>query len=244
MKFTLPLLLSLSTLVLTHPLAERAADTVDETQVTTTLHLATTSHFFNEEAVAVAAADTDTVVSTENGLSTDACKPVIVIFARGTTEEGNIGLRVGPPLIASLRSALTTAKVTMQGVDYSANVLGYLAGGDNAGSETLANLTTYASNKCPKAKLVIGGYSQGAQLVHKGVKLLSAAVTAKIAAVVVFGDPDNGQAVGNVASSKVWSICHEYDIVCSGFGAFVTHLTYVNDVPTASAFIVKAVGAV
>lgn len=86
----------------------------------------------------------------------------------------------------------------------------------------MANLTNYASTKCPSAKLVLSGYSQGAQLVHNAAKTLSAAVTAKIAAVVMFGDPDYGQAVGTVPSSKVLSICHDQDIICTGSGGFTT----------------------
>lgn len=57
---------------------------------------------------------------------------------------------------------------------------------------------------------------------HKAAKTLSAAVTAKIAAVVVFGDPNYGQAVGTVPSSKVLSICHDQDIICTGSGGFTT----------------------
>ncbi|KAF7906579.1 hypothetical protein EAF00_000858 [Botryotinia globosa] len=240
MRFSIPLLLSVSSLAIALPVAESEVDAAVEVQaaaqVTTTEHLATTAHFFEKSAAAV--------VTTENGLTTDACKPVIVIFARGTNEEGNVGQDVGPYVFTNLRSALTTAKVTVQGVDYSANVLGYLAGGDSGGSNTMATLINSASTKCPSAKLVLSGYSQGAQLVHKAAKTLSAAVTAKIAAVVVFGDPNYGQAVGTVPSSKVLSICHDRDIICTGSGGFTTHLTYSNDASTASAFIVKAVGSV
>lgn len=47
-------------------------------------------------------------------------------------------------------------------------------------------------------------------------------MTAKIAAVVVFGDPYYGQAVGGVAAEKVLSICHLLDIICTGVGDFTT----------------------
>ncbi|PQE04585.1 hypothetical protein CJF32_00009448 [Rutstroemia sp. NJR-2017a WRK4] len=235
MKLTLALsLLSLSALSTSHPVAEPEPET--SLAVGSAEHLAATATLFELQA--------DAVVSTENGLTTDACKPVIVIFARGTNEDGNVGVRAGPPLFTQLRSKLGTSKVTVQGVDYSANVLGYLAGGDAAGSSTMASLINSASTKCPKAKLVLGGYSQGAQLVHNAAKTLSAAVTAKIAAVVVFGDPDRGQAVGTVATSKVDSICHAQDIICTGSGGFETHLTYGDDAPAAASFIVSAVGSV
>ncbi|CAD6441405.1 271631ca-8155-4618-879a-dd8ae6293e82 [Sclerotinia trifoliorum] len=246
MKFSIPILLSLSSIVLALPLAETEARSEAVADKATTDHLASTAHFFEESAVvaAAAASTTPTVVTTENGLTTDACKPVIVIFARGTNEVGNVGQDVGPYVFTDLRAALTTAKVTVQGVDYAANVLGYLEGGDPTGSTTMANLTNTAAAKCPSAKLVLSGYSQGAQLLHNAASTLSAAVTARIAAVVMFGDPDNGKAVGTVPTSKVLSICHDQDIVCTGSGWFTTHLTYSTNAQAASDFIVSAVGAV
>jgi cutinase len=115
MKLTLALsLLSLSALSTSHPVAELEPET--SLTVGSAEHLAATATLFELQA--------DAVVSTENGLTTDACKPVIVIFARGTNEDGNVGVRAGPPLFTQLRSKLGTSKVTVQGVDYSANVLG------------------------------------------------------------------------------------------------------------------------
>ncbi|KAH8601762.1 cutinase-domain-containing protein [Bisporella sp. PMI_857] len=178
--------------------------------------------------------------TTENGLS-EACKDVTVIFARGTSEAGNVGEIAGPPWFSALRSSLGTAKIGVQGVTYPATVAGYLAGGDSAGSTEMLRLINLASTQCPSTKIVLGGYSQGAQLVHNAAKKLTAAVTAKIAAVVVFGDPFRGDAVGTVASSKVDSICHDLDVVCTGFGGFITHLTYGNDAAAASAFVVARV---
>ncbi|KAG9244352.1 cutinase, partial [Calycina marina] len=174
--------------------------------------------------------------TTENGLS-DACKPVTFIFARGTNEDGNVGRIAGPPLFSELRSTLTTANIAVQGVTYSATIAGYLSGGDAAGSTEMARLINLASTKCPSTEIVIGGYSQGAQLVHNSAKKLTAAVTAKIVAVVVFGDPYRGQAVGTVPTAKVLSICHDQDIICTGSGGFLTHLTYGIDAVTAATFI-------
>jgi hypothetical protein len=64
--------------------------------------------------------------STENGLCTDSCKTLTLIFARGTNEAGNVGSIAGPPFLAALRADLGTDKVTVQGVDYSATVAGYV----------------------------------------------------------------------------------------------------------------------
>ncbi|KAJ7292059.1 cutinase, partial [Mycena rebaudengoi] len=168
------------------------------------------------------------------------------IFARGTSESGNVGSRIGPPLIADLRAALGTAGIAAQGVNYSASVLGYLEGGDPAGSTTMVNLINTAASKCSSTKIVISGYSQGAQLVHNAAERLTAAVTARIAAVVVFGDPDRvGRStlppVGTVPASKVSSFCHTGDIICTGSGGAEQHLNYDQDAPAASAFIVAHV---
>lgn len=119
--------------------------------------------------------------TTENGLSA-ACKAVTFIFARGTNEDGNVGTIAGPPLFAALRSSLGAAAINFQGVTYAANVFGYLVGGDPAGSTEMLRLINLAATQCPSTKLVIGGYSQGAQLVHKAADKLTAAVTARVAA--------------------------------------------------------------
>ena len=73
---------------------------------------------------------------TENDLTNGSgCKAITVIFARGTTEPGNVGILVGPPFFDALRSSVGTSALTIQGVnDYSASVDGYLEGGDPAGS--------------------------------------------------------------------------------------------------------------
>ena len=63
------------------------------------------------------------------------CKTYTVIFARGTTEPGNVGILAGPPFFDALRSLVGSSALTIQGVnDYSASIDGYLEGGDPAGS--------------------------------------------------------------------------------------------------------------
>jgi hypothetical protein len=64
------------------------------------------------------------------------CTEYTVIFARGTTEPGNVGILVGPPFFDALTSAAGTSSIfTFQGVnDYSASVDGYLEGGDPKGT--------------------------------------------------------------------------------------------------------------
>jgi cutinase len=59
---------------------------------------------------------------TENGvLNKSCCTDVTVVFARGTSETGNVGTVSGPPFLKSLRSKLGANRVTVQGVAYPAS---------------------------------------------------------------------------------------------------------------------------
>ncbi|KAJ7069486.1 cutinase [Mycena amicta] len=172
----------------------------------------------------------------------DACTDVIVFFARGTTESGTIGTVIGPPLQTAIQNAIGSKTLTFTGVPYAADIPGFLEGGDPAGSATMAQMLTSAASSCPSAKLVSSGYSQGGQLVHNSAKLISSSVAARISAVVIFGDPDNGQAVQGVPSSKVDVICHAADNICMGGDLVLpAHLTYGIDVPGAAAFVAARV---
>jgi cutinase len=95
-----------------------------------------------------------------------------------------------------------------------------------------------AASKCPSTKIVVSGYSQGAQLVHNALQKTTSANAARVAAVVVFGDPKKGQSFGSVASSNVLTICHTNDDICKGLVSITPdHLNYQNDAPTAAAFV-------
>ncbi|KAF5392797.1 hypothetical protein D9757_001038 [Collybiopsis confluens] len=170
------------------------------------------------------------------------CADVIVVFARGTTEPGPIGITVGPALQASLLGVLGGRSLSFQGVDYPADIPGFLEGGSPEGSANMAAMLTAAANFCPSAALVSSGYSQGGQLVHNSARLLSSAVRSRINAVVIFGDPDDGQAVTGISSSKVDVICHIGDNICQGGDLVLPpHLTYQVDTPAAAAFIAARV---
>jgi len=171
------------------------------------------------------------------------CKELLLIFARGTLETGNIGTLVGPLLGDSLITDLGAANVAVQGVDYPADIAGFLVGGDPGGSATMADLVTQAISQCPSSRIVMGGYSQGGQLVHNAAKTFSAATTAKIAAVVIFGDPDDGTPTGNIPAAKVDTFCHVGDDICLGGDLILPpHLDYGENTPAAAGFIVATTG--
>ncbi|KAF9873009.1 cutinase [Colletotrichum karsti] len=169
-----------------------------------------------------------------------ACRPVTLIWARGTTQSGNVGEAgsEGPTFFNALASRIGASNLAVQGVNYSASIIGFLAGGDSAGSTTMANLVSTAATRCPNTKIVLSGYSQGGQLVHNAANKLTTALTNKISAVLIFGDPFDGQPVGNIPASKVKVICHAGDNICDG-GIIITedHRNYEQDAPAAAAFV-------
>jgi cutinase len=69
-----------------------------------------------------------------------ACADVLLVYARGTSEPGNVGALVGPPFFEAAESRLTAAGKTLaiQGVDdYDASVEGFLVGGEASGSQKM-----------------------------------------------------------------------------------------------------------
>jgi hypothetical protein len=96
---------------------------------------------------------------TENALTdSTGCKATTIIFARGTTETGNVGTLAGPPFFDAVASAVGQQNVAVQGVDYPADIPGFLAGGDKQGSIDMAKLVQTAMTQCPQTKVVMAGY--------------------------------------------------------------------------------------
>ena len=93
---------------------------------------------------------------TQNELA--LCRPVTVIFARGTNEPGNVGSLVGPPFFKALDLALGEENLAVQGIDYPATISGYLKGGDSKGTEKLASVSEEAAKQCPDTQIVLSGY--------------------------------------------------------------------------------------
>lgn len=171
-----------------------------------------------------------------------------LIYARGTTQNGNIGAAgdVGPLMMNNVSALIGADKLAVQGVDYDADVVGFLGnlvGVDDEGAQTMADLVSRASTQCPATKIVMSGYSQGGQLVHAAAdKLGDSAALKQVAAVVIFGDPDNGDPVGTIAADKVQVICHDGDNICAG-GVLILppHLNYQIDAKAAADFIASKV---
>jgi len=167
------------------------------------------------------------------------CKALTILFARGTGETGNVGALTGPPFFSAVAAKIGTSNVAVQGIDYPADIPGFLEGGDPRGSALMAQLVGTVQKKCPATKLVLSGYSQGGQLVHNAAKELSASTAAFVNSVVIFGDPDASQPVASIPASKVKIICHPGDNICQGGDLILpAHITYAVDAGSAAAFVV------
>lgn len=90
-----------------------------------------------------------------------ACADMTVVFARGTTETGDLGTVVGPPFQSAIQSAIGTKTLNMMGVPapaYAADIPGFLAGGSATGSTAMASMVSAAVAACPDTQMVISGY--------------------------------------------------------------------------------------
>ncbi|KDR69341.1 hypothetical protein GALMADRAFT_77616 [Galerina marginata CBS 339.88] len=159
--------------------------------------------------------------------TSQACSDVTVIFARGTSEAAPIGSVVGPPFQTALRTALGSRSLSFQGVNYAATVGGFLMGGDRVGAATMAQNVASTATSCPNTKIVMSGYSQGGQLVHLAAQQLTPSVQARVNAIVIFGDPDNGQPFPGNLNAVEKTFCAVGDLICTGTSIVLpAHLSY------------------
>jgi cutinase len=155
-----------------------------------------------------------------------------------------------------------TGQLAIQGVDYPANIAGFLAGGSPVGSMMMyfpsfpslllfyKRLTPYRAalinttlSRCPSTLLTLSGYSQGAQLIHNTLPMLPSSTTSQISSIVLFGDPKNGTQIQNVDNKKVYTICHAGDDICKGGSRIgVSHLDYSLDARIAAGWVVNGRG--
>jgi cutinase len=174
-------------------------------------------------------------VATANAAD-DSCAAVEVVFARGTFEAPGVGI-TGQAFVDALSARLPGRTVQAYGVNYPAS-LNFGQAVD--GVADAANKIETIAAECPATKIVLGGYSQGAAVagyttssaVPAGFVLpasisgpMPASVASHVAAVALFGTPDDwflGLAdrsappisIGNLYGSKTIQLCAAGDPVC------------------------------
>jgi cutinase len=174
-----------------------------------------------------------------------ACPDVEAVFARGTGEPPGVG-GIGEPFVDQLRTAIGAKSLDVYPVNYEASsdfgdrvqfAQSVVDGIKDAGNHIQAT----AAN-CPKTRIVLGGYSQGAAVagfvtsasIPAGVpaeymsflpKPMPPEVANHVAAVTLFGKPsaqwlENYGApaivIGPLYAPKTDELCAAGDTICNG----------------------------
>jgi cutinase len=176
-----------------------------------------------------------------------ACSDVDVVFARGTTEPPGVGA-TGQAFVDSLRTKIGPKSMSVYGVDYPATM--DFATGMSGISDAASHIQRTAAD-CPKTKMVLGGFSQGAAImgfvtsaaIPEGAPAdapgpMPAEVANHVAAVTLFGTPSVqfmssiGQppvVIGPLYVAKTTELCTAGDPVCDGGGDWAAHDGYPGD---------------
>ncbi|KAJ2906797.1 carbohydrate esterase family 5 protein [Zalerion maritima] len=171
----------------------------------------------------------------ESGSSSN-CPDVILVYARGSIESGNMGT-LGPPLADALESEYGASNVWIQGVGgayealLSTNVLPRFT--TQEAIDEAHNHFKDAQSKCPDAAIVAGGYSQGSAVIVGAIEDASSSLKAQIKGTVLFGYTQNQQNDGGIPgypSENVEVFCAVGDLVCTGtLVVTAAHLTYSDE---------------
>jgi len=162
----------------------------------------------------------------------DNCTDLEIIFARGTTEVQGLGI-VGSPLVKGVTQLVPST--AGYAVVYPADE--DFVGGPKTGASDAENRIKTRAAACPNMKFALGGYSQGAMVVH-GITL-SDDLKSKIASVVVFGDPYRllNEAFPIDDQSNVLANCASGDPVCDNGENILAHLSYASNMTAAIDFV-------
>jgi len=186
--------------------------------------------------------------ATATAESDPSCPYVEVVFARGTFEAPGVG-ETGQAFVDALASRLGDKTVDVYAVNYPASL-----NFDDAaqGVVDASNKVEATAAACPRTKIVLGGYSQGAAVagytttdsVPPGYVLpdgitgpMPAAIAPHVAAVTLFGKPSNGFldlvdrsappiTIGQLYSGKTIELCALGDPVCGGGLSRAAHSEY------------------
>ena len=190
--------------------------------------------------------------------SAAACPDVEVVFARGTFAPPGLG-GIGDDFVNAVRAKVGDKSVGVYAVVYPAST-DFPTAVD--GIRDAANHIEGMAVKCPKTKMVLGGYSQGAavigfvtaNVVPSGVdpsevpQPMPADVADHVAAVALLGKPDTqfmnmikqpAVSVGPLYAGKAIELCAPGDPICSDGddGAAHTSYTKIGLTDQAAAFV-------
>jgi cutinase len=173
------------------------------------------------------------------------CPDVELIFARGTFEPPGVG-GVGQAFVDALRSKLGNRSLEVYAVNYPAST-DFPTAIDGV-RDASAHIEATAAN-CPKTKMVLGGFSQGAAVmgfvtsaaVPDGVDAsgvpapMRPEIAEHVAAIALLGKPSNRfmsminsppVVIGPLYTSKTLDLCIANDPICADSGDGAAHNLY------------------
>ena len=174
--------------------------------------------------------------------SAQPCPDVEAIFARGTAEPPGVG-GIGQAFVDALRSQVGGRSLGVYPVNYPASA--DFAGGIQFAATVVEGIRDAAAHvqataaNCPKTRMVLGGFSQGAvvagfvtsAVVPEGVPAalvpapMPPEVADHVAAVTLFGKPSNQfmrdvgappVVIGPLYAVKTIDLCADGDTICNG----------------------------
>jgi cutinase len=196
---------------------------------------------------AVAVALTWAIVDTHHPPA-GPCSDVEVVSARGTNQAPGVGVN-GQAFIDALRLKLPGRNIEVYAVNYPASddlVKSPIAGADDARAHVQATVA-----QCPNTRIVLSGYSQGANVIDRITEELRPEVADHVAAVAVFGNPRSALVSKMVGSQlatisplyrpKTIDLCVPDDPVCSEGADWNAHQLYIQSGMTtqAAAFVAQ-----
>ena len=177
--------------------------------------------------------------------SAQPCPDVEAVFARGTSEPPGVG-SVGEPFVDALRTAIGAKSLDVYPVNYEASSdfsdkIQFAQSVVDGIKDATGHIEATAAN-CPKTRIVLGGFSQGAVVagfvtsakVPDGVpaeyvsflpKPMPPEIANHVAAVTLFGEPSaqwlqNYGApvvtIGPLYAPKTLALCADGDTICNG----------------------------
>jgi cutinase len=166
------------------------------------------------------------------------CPDIEVVFARGTDEPAGLG-RVGSAFVDSLSGRVGGRSVGSYAVVYPATFDFLAAAG---GANDASAHVQYMMANCPRTRLVLGGYSQGAAVIDviSSVPFPAVGFTNPlppnapdfVAAIALFGNPTTKVGLP-ITASPIWGsrsidLCNGADPVCSGGDDIAAHSNYAS----------------
>lgn len=175
----------------------------------------------------------------------DGCPDAEVVFARGTGEPVGPG-GPGQAFFDTLTAQLPGKSVNLYPVDYP-STNDYANSAKAGAADELAHVQNTVAS-CPKTKVVLGGYSQGAGVADLTSHQLPPQAANHVAAVALFGNPQSSYAkqladnqipaIDPSYSPKTIDICLPNDNICAEGGSIIAHLGYVPDATNQAATFV------